>query len=252
MRSTVVALVLTLLWKGLAAASSAGLGLYNEANEFYRRGEFEGARQKYLEVASSGVRNSRLFYNLGNASFKSGRLGEAILWYERALRLDPRDADIRANLRFVNRVKKDRDPAPAGNAVWRFLLALYFFPTPDELCLAFFLLSLLVFVLAVRRLRLRAKAPPLWLALFLSCSSLTVLAGSWGGWRIHRQETVVEAIVVAEQATARSGPDARQTTVLIVHEGTKVRVERQEGEWRLVRLANGLGGWLPAASVVSI
>jgi tetratricopeptide (TPR) repeat protein len=252
MRSTPVVLVLTLLWKGLALASSAGLGLYNEANEFYRRGEFEGARQKYLEVAASGVRNSRLFYNLGNASFKSGRLGEAILWYERALRVNPRDADIRANLRFVNLVKKDRDPAPAENVVWRFLLALYLFPTPDELCVVFCLVSLLVFVLAVWRLRLRAKAPALWLALFISCSGLTVLAGSWGGWRIHRQETMVEAIVVVEQATARSGPDARQTTVLIVHEGTKVRVERQEREWRLVRLANGLGGWLPATSIVPI
>ena len=252
MRMILAAVALILPWKDPAAAQSAGLGLYNEANELYRRGGFEGAREKYLEVAVSGVRNPRLFYNLGNASFKSGRLGEAILWYERALRIDPRDADIRANLRFVNQVKKDRDPAPAGNVIWRFLLALYLFPTLNELCIVFCLLFLLVFVLGVWRLRLRATAPALWLALFLSCSGLTVLAGGWGGWRIHRQENLVEAIVVVDQATARSGPDARQTAVLVVHEGTKVRVEREEEEWLLVRLANGLGGWLPAASLVSI
>lgn len=251
MRLTLAVLALILAGQGVPEARSAFSGRYNEANDLYRGGEFHEAREMYLEVAASGIRNPGLFYNLGNACFKSGRLGEAILWYERAQRIDPRDADIRANLRFANQVKKDRDPAPAGNAVWGFLLALFLFPSMNELWLVFFLLSLLVFLLAVWRLRLRATRA-LWLALFLTCSGLTVLAGGWGGLRIHRQETLVEAIVVVGQATARSGPEARQTAVLVVHEGTKVRVERMEGEWRLVRLANGLGGWLPAASIVTI
>ena len=252
MRLTLVAVALILAGQGVAGAQSAFSGLYNEANDLYRSGEFEEARERYLEVAASGIRNPRLFYNLGNACFKSGHLGEAILWYERARRIDHRDADIRANLRFANEVKKDRDPAPAGNPVWRFLLALFLFPSLNELCIVIFLLLLGVFALAVWRLRLRTAARAFWLALFLTCSGFTVLVGGWSGLRIHRQHTLVEAIVVVDQATARSGPEARQTAVLVVHEGTKVRVERKEGEWRLVRLANGLGGWLPAASLVLI
>ena len=64
--------------------------------------------------------------------------------------------------------------------------------------------------------------------------------------RVYLQTQQVEAIIIAEQTRAHSGPDADQTEVFTVHEGTKVRVVRQEGRWFLVRLANGIGGWLPA------
>ena len=77
-------------------------------------------------------------------------------------------------------------------------------------------------------------------------SGLVVLDGVYLGVRIYHQETVLEAVVGAPQGTARSGPDDGQTEVFIVHQGTKVRIARREGDWFLVRLANGLGGWLPA------
>ena len=72
-------------------AQSAASGLFADANELYRRGEYEEARNKYLQITADGVRDARLFYNLGNASFKESRLGDAIVWYERAIQLDPRD-----------------------------------------------------------------------------------------------------------------------------------------------------------------
>ena len=74
-----LALVL-LLGASALDAQSAATGLYNEANALYRSGAFAGAHRLYREVAAPGVRDARLFYNLGNASFKSGHLGEAILW----------------------------------------------------------------------------------------------------------------------------------------------------------------------------
>ena len=73
---------------------TAAVGLYAEGNAFYRGGEFAAARQRYLAAVKTGVQDVNLFYNLGNACFKSEHLGEAVLWYERSLRLDPRDEDV--------------------------------------------------------------------------------------------------------------------------------------------------------------
>ena len=79
------------LWASALGAQSAAMGQYNEANVLYRAGDFTKARQVYLKAVSTDVADARLFYNLGNACFKSGLLGEAILWYERARRLAPDD-----------------------------------------------------------------------------------------------------------------------------------------------------------------
>jgi uncharacterized protein YgiM (DUF1202 family) len=70
--------------------------------------------------------------------------------------------------------------------------------------------------------------------------------------RVYDQERTVEAVIVVREATARSGPDAAQTAVFMVHEGTKVQVARREAGWALVRLGSGLGGWLPADALVVI
>ena len=248
--SRLLALALLLAFHGAiaappAAAQSATANLYNQANALYHNGQFENARERYLQVVENGVEDARVFYNLGNSCFKSGQLGQAILWYERARRLDPRDGDIQANLRFANAVKQDRDPQDE-NVVWRFLIDAFFYPTLDELSVSFCLLLICCFGLAVQRLRSRFPASAGWLVSMALAGGLVVLNGAYLGTRIYHQEVVVEAVVVAAQGTARSGPDPGQTEVFIVHQGTKVRIARREGDWYLVRLTNGLGGWLPA------
>ena len=76
--------------------------------------------------------------------------------------------------------------------------------------------------------------------------------GGWLSFRVYHQASEVSAIALAEVVTARSGPDVNQTEVFIMHEGTKVRVVRREDDWILVRLQNGLGGWVRADQVEPI
>ena len=244
--------VIAMLCARVLSAQSAATGQYNEANALYRASDFDAARQSYLEVAATGVRDARLYYNLGNACFKSERLGEAILWYERARRLAPHDEDIEANLRFANLVKKDREPAGDRNALLRFVGAVYIWPSHDQLSVLFALSFLALFALGVRRLRARARRGAVWLTGVLLTAGLSAGAAVWLGARIYYQASISEAIVTAEKVLARSGPDAGQTEVFIAHEGTKVRLVRQEGRWLLVRLANGLGGWIQAEAIERI
>jgi len=244
-------LVLLVLLQGMAVAQSATANLYNQANGLYHDGQFEAARDRYRQVADYGVEDPRLFYNLGNAHFKAGELGRAILWYERALRLAPRDGDIEANLQFANLVKQDREPEE-GNVVWDFLIHAFFFPSLNELCISFSFLLMVLFILGVRRMRSRTGISAGGVVLIVICIGLVILDGVYLGVRIHHQVTVEEGIVVADQGTARSGPGEEQTTVFVVHEGTKVRIARRQGDWMLVRLSNGLGGWLPGSVVEAI
>ena len=172
-----------LLLLGTQLHAGAAAGQYNEANALYRAGDFAAARHMYLEVVDAGVEDARIYYNLGNACFKSGQLGEAILWYERARRLLPHDEDIEANLRFANLVKQDRDPQTEDglNALVAALVAAYFWPTFNQLSLLFAVAFFAVFVLGVRWLFAQTRPGALWLVGVLLCAGLSVGSALWQG-----------------------------------------------------------------------
>jgi len=84
------------------------MDLYNQANEAYKAGAYDSAQTLYTEIAQNGLSSSALYYNLGNTHFKEGNIPAAILYYERALRIDPRDPDIRFNLEIARGMTTDK------------------------------------------------------------------------------------------------------------------------------------------------
>jgi tetratricopeptide (TPR) repeat protein len=83
------------------------------AEKQYQDQNYEGAIETYEAIGELGVVDGALYYNLGNAYFKAGHLGRAILNYERALRLMPGDEDTRANLAFANELVSEAvEPLP--------------------------------------------------------------------------------------------------------------------------------------------
>ena len=241
--------LLIALCLGLAAGALAQDPLassYNQGNEQYRQGQYQAAREQYLQVVEAGGHDPQVYYNLGNACFKAGHLGEAVLWYERALRLDPRDVDTRANLRFVRQLMRDKVSEPTGVGQW--LADLYFFPTLNELCLGFSLFFLGACALGQWQWWQRSWGQWWRLGLLIASSCLALGTGVFLGARIYGQSQA-QVVVLAAEATAHSAPDPNQTAVFVVHEGTSLLLARQEGDWLLVRLPTGLGGWLPASAV---
>lgn len=241
-------LVLLLGLAGAAAAQSAAVGLYTEGNQLYRAGDFAGARERYEAAVATGIQDPRLLYNLGNASYKTGDLGHAIVWYERALHRAPRDEDIQANLRFLRRLKADRDPEPPGGLTG-FLAHVYLWPTLNEVAVLWWLSLLTLFVVAARRRWQSASGIGVGLPLSIIVS---VAVAGFALSRCERDAQQIEAILTQPQGTARSGPAPDQTEVFVIHEGTKVMIERSEAGWYLVRLHSGLGGWLPASVLTEI
>ena len=193
-----------------------------------------------------------MYYTLGNACYKSGRLGQAVLSYLRALDLEPGHEDAALNLAFVRERLADRQTTAAESAFADALDRAYRRVPSTSLAVAasaiFFGLAL-VLVVAILRGGFGAWAAR---AAWVLGVALGVV-GAAAIVKIHGARSASEAVVLAREAAARTGPGDDFVIEFKLHEGTTVRVRETRGEW--VRVSVGgtdLEGWLPGASVEAV
>jgi hypothetical protein len=225
--------------------------LFGQANILYAQEGYEEAANLYERIIDGGFENADVYYNLANARYKNGEIAQAVLGYERALKLDPAHADARANLEFVQQQLPDRqaratDALPPGleRAVER----------ADTKTLAV-LTSLLYFlVVGCAILGIMRRVFPPWLVRTIVVLAVVLaLAGVGLGFRIYGDVTRHEAIVVASDVAARTGPGDDFVLEFRLHEGTKVRVMEARGDWTRVSVGGtDLEGWLPSKAVEAI
>lgn len=249
-RSFLLILMGTLMMVSLSDASEGLAGQYNRGNALYRDGKFEAAIAAYEQVIGQGLENGEVYYNLGNAYYKNGQLGHAILAYERALRLMPEDEDVRANLRFANAHKVDKEESEDPNFITRVLQGVYEFWGINTLALL-----CLIFVFGVGGSVVGWLFIPLrrtvWLVLFIFCLVGVIGNGVLLAFKVD-QRNAPAAIILDAEVTGRSGPGNDFLQVFVLHEGTKVFVERVEEGWFLIRLGNGVGGWVAKSALEKI
>ena len=224
-----------------------------QANAAYQGGDYEQAVETYESLLAEGLESEALYYNLGNAYFRQGRLGRAVLNYERARLLDPADADIRHNLAIARGQLPERFEAVPEFFLlrwWRGAHQLAAATTWAVLGLALCWLGvagLIVWLLAgTRETRKRGFFAGLVL-LLLSGLPFALAAGQ----AAYERDTGF-AVVIDAEATLRSGADARSAPVEALPPGVKVRLLDVIGDWHKVRLANGEEGWLPAGAFVAV
>ncbi len=251
MRLWVLSLLLLIFVDGRVAAEMAGAALYNEGNDLYRAGKYAEAAERYETALTQGAPNGHVYYNLGNAYFKAGQIGRAILAYERALKLMPGDADVVANLRFVNALKADKEPEGEENVVTRFLAGIYRALSANGLAV---FCSICLFGLAGAGIcwLFSPQRRAMWIGLLALLGVGFFGAGTLMAFKIHDREGVEQAVILSDEVVGRSGPGKDYLQVFTLHEGTKVTIDRAEGGWLLVRLANGVGGWLPGEGMEKV
>ncbi|MBI3999781.1 MAG: tetratricopeptide repeat protein, partial [Candidatus Omnitrophica bacterium] len=187
--------------------------------------------------------------NLGNAYFKSKKLGQAILNYQRAHRLNPRDADVRANLSYVNRLLEYKID-DKRNWFWRKKTELLSYVTLHE-CWLLALITYFAFVSGLLIALLRRQGPvfgrmgALGLCLALFCSfPLLLKVGEWG---MARRGVVTEA-----QAEVRYAPSSSDRIAFRLVEGLQVSINDEKQEWYRIELTDGRSGWVPQSQVTAI
>jgi tetratricopeptide (TPR) repeat protein len=224
-----------------AAGDDSARSLEDRGLKLYESGDYDGAVDAFNKVLAAGVDDPTVHYNLGNAYFKSGKLGFAILHYRRALELAPRDGDIRANLEYARFLARDSvDPQAATDTRVRDWLDRV---TPDEMARLASLLWILAGVVLVVW-QLRRDAGRAWRRVGTALLVLWLVAIGTATLVWHRLETLNEAVVLAHEATVRNGPGGTFDTAFVLHEGAEVVVEGERGSWTEVSLPGDLRGWI--------
>lgn len=211
----------------------------------YKSAEYDQAIAFYRQVLESGYRGGAILYNLGNAYFKKGELGKAILYYERAHRLHPNDPDIEYNLALAKSRTVDRiDPAPRL-AIWDWLDALRDMVKPTTGFWLSWGLGTVAAVLFSLSLFLRiASLPKILRTASLVVGVVFVLSLGLVGMRLAHDQGPPQAIILADKVVVRTAPDDGASEVFHLHEGTKVTVVKTLDQYYEVRLADGRQGWL--------
>jgi tetratricopeptide (TPR) repeat protein len=223
------------------------------ATEYYRSGEYDKAIETYEELVSEGYEGAALYYNLGNSYFRIGKLGHAILNYERALRISPSDDDIKHNLTFAYLNTSDRiDPLPDFFLFewWESMLSSLSVNGWTYTVFSVYLILLLIIVLYFfARTIFQQK-----IILFTGLGVLAILAliVSLLIVKVNREETHINGIILEQAVTVKTSPDLKSTDAFLIHEGLKVKLEDNLDEWVKIRLADGKVGWVESSVVERI
>jgi len=243
-------LLLALALLALPTWATTPESAFGEANKAYEEGRYDEAAERYLALLNYRIEDPRLEYNLGNAEFKRGRLGYAILHYERARRLAPTDPDILANLEYARARTFDRVESEPLPAAVRWVYRLQDRLGPDRQAWG---LVTLVWIAAVL-LAWGLARPGRWSAAYGWTLAGLLLAGtltavSWS-MTYQRLEGRPLAVVLVPSADVLAGPGLNNATLFTAHEGLTVEVRGElREEWIQVSLPNGLGGWIPRDAV---
>jgi len=226
---------------------------FAKANEAYAQEMYAEAIEHYEQIIAVKYESAELYFNLGNAYFKQGEIPSAILNYEKAKKLKPNDDDIDFNLNVANTKIVDKiEPVPEL-FLWQWWRAFYNIFSADAwakisvmfMILFFILFGLYLFskLMTIRKIAFYSGIIVLFFTLFTFIVAYQ---------KYHVLTAQQEAIVFTPTITIKSSPNPNSVDLFVLHEGSKVRIIEQVGEWSEIKIANGSVGWLPTESLKKI
>ena len=246
MKKLLYLLVLLISFSGIGQ----NLQRFEQGKEFYKDGKYQKAIDIWTQILTEGEHSAALYFNLGNAQYKLNRIGPSIYYYEKALQLSPNDNEIMNNLAYAENARIDSiEPLPKtvfskwyqsisqiftfnGCAILAVIFSLFF--------VAFFLFY--YFSYSERRKRvLFVTAIGMGFCLVVS---VTMAFSAYNDYVNNRP-----AIIFADKIDIKTEPSMGSNVAFTLHEGTKVKILAQDGNWFRITLADGKDGWIPASEL---
>ncbi len=241
-RYWITGVVMWLLFAGAATTWSAVRDEIDQANTLYQNKQYGEAIVLFEKGVAQGIDNGHVYYNLGNAYYRQGQYGPAILNYLNSNFRIPRNEEVEANLLFAIKETRDKLDWHRGEELWSF-----FFWIED----------------------LTLKEHLLWLAginmMFWIIQGVQVYRPSWGtslarslglgllvftlvstGLRWHYDSSWNYGVVLAQRMEVYSGTGVDKTVLFNLHEGAIVTLSEKSGEWHRIILPDGKKGWISA------
>lgn len=232
------------------AAASDYKALWREGTDAYLQKKYDSAAYFFEQVAASKPKNAELYYNLGNVYYRLNRIPQAVLNYERALRIDPGYTDASDNLAVAQARISHHIPATEDI----FFISWWRNITSGTKEASWAIAAFIVFALMVAAIWLRyygkaGKRVPVQIPGILGF--ICVLFLVFGAAAAANSRTAREAVVMENDA-ALMNPDLKGKPLALIPEGTTVRVGEEKGMWVEVTLPDGRTGLIQQAQVTKI
>ena len=238
-RGTALAFFFCIIFAITSSAFAQSDAQFTKANQEFAQGHFKEAISGYEALIRSGQWSANVFYDLGNAYFRTGDFGRAILNYERALALEQHHPEATANLQIA------RDEAHAleiqPSSLERNLqfasLNQYSIAAATAFWLAIFAMFALIFK---QRRSARAIAVSI-------CCLLVLVVAVYAIFTLERgSKGQALAVVTGKDVQARLATADTANSVLALPAGSEIKVLSTRGDWIYAALPNNLRGWIPA------
>ncbi len=229
---------------------SAQEGSMKDANNLYQSGKFKEAVEAYENIIKTNQEAPELYFNLGNAYYKTGNVPAAILNYERALLLSPGDSDIKYNLEMSRKMVVDKLEAIPQFFLNRWINGIVMTMSSNAWAWVSIVTFILVLVLALAFFfssTTSLKKLSFGLAIILLLMSVTAFSFSYS--QKKKLENRNQAIIFAPSVTIKGSPDESGTDLFLLHEGTKVKVLETLGEWANIQVSDGNEGWIAQSAI---
>ena len=222
-----------------------------KANTLYNESAYDSAAAVYESIINKGYSSSTLFYNLGNTYYKIGKYPLAIYYYEKSLKLDPKNEDTKHNIEIAQAFISDKIESVPEFFVktwWKNISNSFSINTWSVITLVFFgiMLICLFFYFTAKTRILKKSMFFVGIALIATtiCSfSITIKKSNY----IKSQN---EGIIVTPTITVKSSPSSSSVDLFVLHEGSKVKILDHTDNWDKIKIANGSIGWLPSSTII--
>jgi tetratricopeptide (TPR) repeat protein len=246
-------LVIILFFSLSAVNADDNLILLEEANKVYNEGSFGQAAELYEKVIENGYHSANLYYNLGNAHFKQNNFSSAILYYEKAKKLEPNNEDINFNLNIANNRIVDKIETVPELFYVRWWNTLSYALTVDQWGLVSIISFVLLLLMALGFLlshMVWLKKTSFWFGMLFMVIFISTYAQANQKFNSFKEDH--EAIVFTPTVTVKSSPTESSIDLFVIHEGTKVEMIDHVGDWYEIIIANGGGGWVRGDDIEKI
>lgn len=225
----------------------------SDANELYQSEQYSEAIDLYRKIINEGFESTALYYNLANSYYRNSQLGMAILYYEKALKIDPDDEDVLHNLKIANAhtVDKFKEVPELFLVTWWNHLVNTFTLHNWSLIVVITFLALLFFIGTYLLTKTGSLKKIMFYAGTIS-AALTILFAVLLFSKYNLESSSTYGILTESIISAKLSPDVKSNDAFVIHEGVKFSVDDELKGWVKIKLSDGKVGWLPKTSFEEI
>ncbi|WP_310378731.1 tetratricopeptide repeat protein [Flavobacterium sp.] len=226
---------------------------FEKGNSLYQKGKYDLAIAEYKNVLTSKKHSAALYFNLGNCYYKLNKVAPAIYYYEKALVLNPNDTETVNNLKFAQKLQIDEIkviPKVGFSKLIQDFTSAFHYNTWAWISVSFSTLFLLFFM-GYYFSQTTVLKRTFFFGMFVILS-LLLISVSASIFEKNHYENEKPAIVFAEMVIVKSEPQKSSSTVVTIHEGTKVFILETVGIWKKIQLTDTTEGWIESSTIKEV